>query len=191
MCHWFNCICIWNKHSGMFVMVDHQRNKGVRKTFKWWEQVIRYDSQFVKVSTGPIQNNLNIKLNNCFRLVAKSCLTLCNPMDYSTPNFPVLHSLLSFAQTHVHWVGDCFFSCPQSFFSRIRVFSNETAFQSGGQKSGASPSASVLPINIQGWFLLGLTGWISLLSKELSRVFSNTTVQKHQFFGAQPTLWFT
>ena len=62
-------------------------------------------------------------------------------------------------------------------------------FTSGGQSIGASPSASVLPLNIQGQFPLGLTGLISLLSKGLSRVFSSTTVQKHQFSGAQPSLW--
>ena len=60
---------------------------------------------------------------------------------------------------------------------------------SGGQSIWASVSASVLPMNIQGWFSLGLTGLISLLSKGLSRVFSSTVVQKHQFFGAQPSLW--
>ena len=58
-------------------------------------------------------------------------------------------------------------------------------FTSGGQRIGASASASVLPMNIQDWFPLGWTGWISLQSKGLSRIFSNTTVQKHQFFGAQ------
>ena len=58
-----------------------------------------------------------------------------------------------------------------------------------GQSTGASASASVLPMNTQGWFSLGLTGLISLQSKGLSRLFSNTTVQKHQFFGAQPSLW--
>ena len=62
-------------------------------------------------------------------------------------------------------------------------------FASGGQRIGASASASVLPMNIQGWFPLGLTGLISLQSKGLSRVFSNTTVQKHQFFSTQPFLW--
>ena len=60
-------------------------------------------------------------------------------------------------------------------------------FASGGQNIGASASALVLPMNIQGWFSLGLTSLISLLSKGLSRVFSNTTVQKHQLFGAQPS----
>ena len=62
-------------------------------------------------------------------------------------------------------------------------------FVSGGQSIGASSSGSVLPISIQEWFPLWWTGWISLQSKGLSRVFSNTTVQKHQFFGAQPSLW--
>ena len=61
-------------------------------------------------------------------------------------------------------------------------------FASGGQSTGVSASASVLPMNIQEWFALGWTGWISLKSKRLSRVFSSTTVQKHQFFGAQLSL---
>ena len=62
-------------------------------------------------------------------------------------------------------------------------------FTSGGQSIGVSASASILPTNIQRWFLLGLTGLISLQFKEFSRVFSSTTVRKHQFFGAQPSLW--
>ena len=72
-----------------------------------------------------------------------------------------------------------------SIFPSIRVFSNE----SGGQNIGVSASTSVLPMNSQDWFPLGLTSFISLQSKGLSRVFSNTTVQKHQFFGTQPSLW--
>ena len=68
-----------------------------------------------------------------------------------------------------------------SVFSNIKVFSNDLLFTSGGQSIGAS--VSVLPMNIQGWFHLGLTGLISLQSKELSRVFSSTTIGKHQFFG--------
>ena len=62
-------------------------------------------------------------------------------------------------------------------------------FESGGQNIGASASTPVLPVNIQSWFPLGLTGLISLLSKGLSRVFSSTAVRKHQFFGTQPFLW--
>ena len=78
--------------------------------------------------------------------------------------------------------------CPQSF-PASRSFPMNRLFTSGGQSIGASASASVLPVNIQDWFPLGLTGLISLLSKELSRVFSSTTMQKHQFFGVHPSLW--
>ena len=77
-----------------------------------------------------------------------------------------------------------FFSCLQSF-PTSGSFQMSQLFTSGGQSIGASASAPVLPINIQGWFPLGWTGWISLQSKGLSRVFSNTTVQKHQFCNAQ------
>ena len=78
--------------------------------------------------------------------------------------------------------------CPQ-FFPASEYFPMRRLFASGGQSIGASVSASVLPMNIQGWFPLGLTGLISLQSKGLSRVFSNTTVQKNQFFNAQPSFW--
>ena len=72
-----------------------------------------------------------------------------------------------------------------SIFPSIRVFSNESLFTWGGQSIGVSASISVLPMDSQDWSLLGWTGWISLQSKGLSRVFSNTTVQKHQFFSTQ------
>ena len=75
-----------------------------------------------------------------------------------------------------------------SMFPGIRSFPVIHFFASGGQSIGVSASASALPMNIQDWFPLGWTGWTSLQSKGLSRVFSNTTVQKHQFFGAQPSL---
>ena len=124
-----------------------------------------------------------------FISVAQSCPTLCKTMDCSTPGFPVHHHLLELAQTHVHRVSDTiqpshplsspFSSCPQSF-PASGFFQMNQFFESGGQSIGVSASASVLPMNIQDWFPLGRTGWISLLSKGLSRVFSNTTVQKHQ-----------
>ena len=81
-------------------------------------------------------------------------------------------------------------SCLQPF-PASESFSMSWLFASGGPSIEASASASVLPMNIQGWFLLGLTGWISLHSKGLWRVFSNTTVWKHQFFSTQPTSWST
>ena len=80
------------------------------------------------------------------------------------------------------------FSSHLQSFPASGSFSLSQFFTSGGQSIGASASASVFPVNIQGRFPLGLTGLISLLSKGLSRIFSSTTVQKHQFFGAQPPL---
>ena len=77
-------------------------------------------------------------------------------------------------------------SCPQSF-PASGSFQMNQLFASGGQSIGISASTSVLPMNTQDWSLLGLTSWISLQSRGLSTVFSNTTVQKHQFFGAQPS----
>ena len=121
----------------------------------------------------------------------------CNTMNYSTPEIPVLHYLPELTQTHIHWVSDAiqpshsvttFFSCSQSF-PLSGSFSVSQIFTSGSQSVRASVSASGLPMNIQGWFPLELTGLISLLSKGLSRVFSSTTVQKHQFFRAQSSLW--
>ena len=134
----------------------------------------------------------------CCCSVAKSCLTLCDPMDCSTPGFPLPHYLPEFAETHVHWIGNAIqpsypLLSPSSpalkSFPASRSFPMSQLFASGGQSIGASASALVLPVSIQGWFPLGWTGLISLLSKGLSRIFSNTTVWKHQFFGAQPSLW--
>ena len=82
-----------------------------------------------------------------------------------------------------------FSSCLQ-FFPALRSFPVSQLFAWGGQSIGVSASTSVLPMNIQDWFPLGLTGWISLQSKGLTRVFSNTTVQKYQFFSTQLSLWF-
>ena len=122
------------------------------------------------------------------------CPTFHNPMDCSTPGFPVPHHLLEFAQVSVHWIvmpSNHRIFCHSllllpSIFPSIKVFSNGHLFTSGGQSIGTS--ASVLPMNILGWFPLRLTDLISLLSKGTSRVFSSTTVQKHPFFGALPSL---
>ena len=129
-----------------------------------------------------------------FSSVAQSCPTLCDPMNRSMPGLPVHYQLLESTQTHVHWVGDAiqpshplsfpFSSCSQSF-PASGSFPISQLFASGGQSIGVSASTSVLPMNTQDWSPLGWTGWISLQSKGLSGVFSNTTVQKHQFFCAQ------
>ena len=132
-----------------------------------------------------------------FSSAAQLCLTLCDPMNCSTPGLPVHYKLPEFTQTHVHRVGDViqtisssvipFSSCPKSL-PASGSFPVIQFFASGSQSIGVSASPSVLPMNIQDWFPLGWTGWISLESKGHSRVFSNTTVQKHQFFGAQFSL---
>ena len=127
--------------------------------------------------------------------VTQSCPTLCDPMDCSTPGLPVHHQLAEFTQTNVHWVGDAIqpshplFSFPLQSFPASGSFIMSQFFVSGGQSFGASAAASVLPMNIQGWFPLGLTHLISLLSKGVSKVFSSTTIKKHRFFNAQPSLW--
>ena len=93
------------------------------------------------------------------------------------------------------WCHPTISSSVIPFSSRLQSFPTSGSFPmsqffpSGGHSTVVSASASVLPMNIQDWFPLGLTGWISLQSKGLSRAFSNTTVQKRQFFSAQPTLW--
>ena len=115
--------------------------------------------------------------------------------ELQPPGFPVLHYLPEFAQTHAHWVSDAilsssvapFSSCPQ-YFPASGSFPMSLLFASSSQRTRASALLSVLPVNIQGWFPLGLTGLISLLCKGLSRVFSNTTVWKHWFFHAQLSL---
>ena len=135
-----------------------------------------------------------LKFNLQFSSVAQSCPTLCDPMSRSMPGLPVHHQLLESTQTHVHPVGDAIqpshpLSSPsppapnpsqhQSLFQWVNS-SHEV-----GQSTGVSALASFLPKNTQGWSPLEWTGSISLQSKGLSRVFSKTTVQSHQFFSAQ------
>ena len=127
--------------------------------------------------------------------VAQLCPALCDPMDCSTSGFPVFHHLPEFAQIHVHWVDHAIhlivchsFLFLPSIFPSISVFSNESALHVRWPNYWRFSFTSVLPMNIQDWFPLRLTGWISMQSKGLSRVFSNTTVQKHQFFGTQLSL---
>ena len=147
--------------------------------------------------TSFISNNLIINYNQSVSSVAQSCPTLCDPMDCSMPGFPVYHQLPGLAQTHVHRVGDAITNhlilyhpllLLPSVFLRTGSFPMSQLFTSGGQSTGASASTSVLPMNIQDWFPLGLAGLISVQSKGFSRVSSNTTVQKHQLFGTQISL---
>ena len=134
--------------------------------------------------------------------VAQLCSSLCDTTDCSTPDFPevVHHQLLELTQTHVHRVGDAIqpshplsSTFPSAFdLSQQQGLSKSPFSASGGQSIGASVSSSVVNIiwkEYSGLISCRMEGWISLLSKELSRVLSNTTVQKHQFFGTQLSLW--
>ena len=130
-------------------------------------------------------------------IVTQSCPTLCDFMDCSTPGLPVHHQLPELAQTYVHRVSDAIqpshpllSPSPLTFnlFQHQGLFQRVSSSCQVAKVLGPSASASIFPMNIQDWFPLGLTGLISLQSKGLSGVFSNTTVQKHQrhqFFGAQ------
>ena len=133
---------------------------------------------------------INSHISQSVSSVAELCPTLCDPTDCSTPGFPVHHQLPELTQAHVHQVGDAIqpnFLSNQSF-PASRSFPKSEFFLSGGQSIEVSISTSVLPVNIQDRFPLGLTALISLQSKELSRVFSKITVQKHQLFSAQLSL---
>ena len=139
-----------------------------------------------------------------FNSVTQSCWTLCYPMDCRTPDFPVHHQLPELTQTYIHQIGDVIqpshplssnhlilchpLLLPLSIFPTIRVFSNESVLPIRWPKYCKFNSTSALPVNIQDWSPLGWTGWISLQSKGLSRVFSNTKVRKHQSFSAQLSL---
>ena len=131
----------------------------------------------------------------CCCSVAKLYPSLCNPKNGSRTGLPVLHHLPNLLKlTSIESVMPStisssvtpFSSCPQSF-PASGSFPMSQLFASCSQSIGAS--VSVLPKNIQGWYPLGLPGLISLLSKGHSRVLSSIMIQKHQFFGTQPSLW--
>ena len=144
---------------------------------------------------GCDENNLTT-LHFCCYSFAKSCLTLwLHGLQHPRLPYPSLS------------LGVCSNSCPFSWWCHPTISSSVVPFSScplsspasesfpmswlfasGGQSIGPSASTSIILMNIQSWFSLGWTGWISLQSEGLSRVFSNTTVRKHQFFGAQPSL---
>ena len=126
------------------------------------------------------------------------CPTLWDPMNRSVPGLPVHHQLPEFTQTHVHQVGDAIqplilchplLSAPKSL-PASGSFQMNQLFALGGPSIGVSASILCLLMNIQDWFPLQWMSWISLQSKELLRIFSNTTVQKHQFFKFQLSTFF-
>ena len=137
-----------------------------------------------------------VLISDQIRSVAQLCLTLCDPMNRSTPGLPVHHQLPEFTQTHVHLVSDAIQpSHPLSSPSPLApnpsqhqsLFPMSQLFTWGAQSTGVLALASFLTKNTRDQSPLEWTGWISLQPKGLSRVFSNTTVQKHQYFSAQPS----
>ena len=134
---------------------------------------------------------LQNKHSGQFSSIVQSCPTLCNPMNHSMPGLPSITnsqnplkpmSIVS-VMPYNHLI-----LCRPLLLRPSGCFPVSQLFAWGGQSTGVSASASVLPMNTQDWSALGWTGWISLQSKGLSRVFSNTTVQKHQFFYTQLSL---
>ena len=132
-----------------------------------------------------------------FSSVTQLHATLCNPMDYSTPGLPVHHQLLEFTQIHGHWVGVpskqlilCRPLLPvTSIFPSIRIFSKESVLHIKWPKYW-SFSFNIRPCNYNSGLISFRMDWLDLLAVQgLSRVFSNTTIQKYQFFGTQLSLW--
>ena len=143
----------------------------------WWHQVSNVLSPQMLV----------VQSQNHVQLLATPWPAAC----WASPSFIISQSLLKLRSIELVMLSHPLLpSSPLalSLFPASASFQMSQFFTSGGQRIGASASASVLPMTIQDWFPLGWTGWLSLQSKGLSRVFSNTTVQKHQFFSTQPTI---
>ena len=156
-----------------FITLDEETNRTQGKLdnvqIKWGlKHVIELEEQ---IFTGQILSPCKDQFSSCHM---QMCSNSCPSSQWCHPTIP--SSVVPFS------------SCLQSFLASGSFPMNQF-FASGGQSFGASVSASVLPVNIQGWFPLGLTGWLSLQSNGLSRVFSNTTVKRHQFFSTQLSLW--
>ena len=177
-----------NRLHGVFYTFMSSENKAFYFFIIYFQSLslLSFLISLTKTSTSMLNRRNNRRYTCCCCSVTQVCLTLHNPMDCSMPGFPVLHHLPELAQIHVHWVSDAIQpSHPlppllllPSIFSSIGSFIISNLFASGGQSSGVSASSSILPINIQDWSPLGWTGWISLQSKGLLKVFFSTTICK-------------
>ena len=141
---------------------------------------------------------LNSYLSVQFISVAQSCPTLCDPMDWNMPGFHAYHQLPELTQTHVHRVGDAIqpsppLSSPSPPALNLSQHQGLVKWVSSSHQVAKilefQLQHELLAMNIQDWFPWGLTGLMPLQSKGPSRIFSNTTVQKHQFLSAQLSLW--
>ena len=159
--------------------------------------MIRVWRKTLAVSEPGRTKDLTLPLSGSvqFSSVTQSCLTFCDSMNRSTPGLPVHHHLPEFTQTHVHQsvMPSSHLILHRPLFllplipPSIRVFSNESTLCMRWPMQSQHGPISVPPMNTQDWSPLGWTGWTSLQSKGLARVLSSTTVQKHQFFSAQPS----
>ena len=158
-----------------------------RKELDMTEWLSLHFHLYMKKITGPGYQ---------FSSVAQSSPTLSDPMDWGMPDLLSItnsQSLLKLMSIESVMPSNHLILCYSlpllpSSFPASGSYQMSLLFTSGSQSIGVSVAASVLPVNIQDWYPLGLTDWISLQSKGLARVFSNTTVQKHQFFGVQLSL---
>ena len=176
--HFYHSITLLNSKTFHFKKSWFHGREVIYKLLQWPQCWITVDTEDWSVQS--------VQSLSCVRLFA----TPWTAAHQASLSFTNSWSLLKFRSIESVMLSNHLILCwplllLPSVFPSIRIFSSGSALHIGGQSTGASASASVLPMNIQGWFPLGLTGLISLQSKGLSRVFSNTTVQKHQFFGAQ------
>ena len=199
----FNLICMWDfginqeiKTLGILELNERILHVGwmwILVAMGWTHWV---EQHALKSHVHPDAQNMTLFIVH-FSSVTQSCLTLWDPMDCSTPGLPDHHQLLEFTQAHVHWVRDAI--QPSHPLSSLSPPDFSLAHHQGLHKWVISlhQVAKGLEFQLQhqsfqwtthNWSPLGWTGWISLQSKGLSRVFSNTTVQKHQFFGTQLSL---
>ena len=190
---------IFNLSKGEITEIEKSSEDRLRGENKYWKYT-HFKQNYIWKLFLDLKTSLKNGRNNSvqFSSIAQSCPTLCNPMNHSTPGLPVHYQLPELAKTHVHQVNDAI--QPSHRLSSSSAFSLS---QHQGLFQGVSflhQVAKLLEFQLlyQSFQLilrtipLGLTGWISLQFKGLLRVFSSTTVQKHQFFGAQlsfgPTL---
>ena len=158
------CIGEGNGNPLQYLCLENPRDRGA-----WWAAihgVTQSRTQLKWLSSSSSKPNKSVKFYLWFSC---SVMSDCSRMHCSKPGFPVLCQLPELVQTQVHWVGDAIQpSHPLSSPSVFSLSQHQGLFKwLSGQSIGASPSASILPMNIQGWFPLGFTGWISLLSKGL------------------------
>ena len=159
------------------------------KRYHWL--LLQQDRIFFSLTchSKPFQVASSVQSLSCVRLFATPWTVACQTSLSITNS----QSLLKLMSIELVMLSNHLILCRPlllpSIFPKSRSFQMSQLFTLGGQSTGFSASTSVLPVNTQDWFPLGWTGWISLQSKGLSRVFSNTTVQNHQFFGAQLSLW--